>query len=80
MKLTKRTNVLLTLEEERALEERAAVTGKSKGAIIRELLDAALLGKGSSVAVEAARRLVSMSLPVSDWEQMEKEIEEGRLQ
>jgi plasmid stability protein len=78
MKLTKRTNLLLTPEQDRAIEERAAATGKSKGAIIRELVDKALLGGASPTALEAARRLVSLGLPVADWQQMETEIEEGR--
>lgn len=80
MKLTKRTNVLLTPEEDRALQEWAVAAGKSKGAIIRELLDKALVGKGSAKALEAAEFLVSLSLPVSDWDQMERETEEGRLE
>lgn len=79
MKLTKRTNLLLTAEEDRALEQWAAATGKSKGAIVRELLDKALLEKPLPAALDAARRLVSLSLPVSDWEEMEAEIERGRM-
>ena len=78
MKLTKRTNVLLTREQDRALQEWSAATGKSKGAIIRELLDKSLLGGRSGTAHQAAERLVSLNLPVSDWEEMEAEMQRGR--
>jgi bifunctional DNA-binding transcriptional regulator/antitoxin component of YhaV-PrlF toxin-antitoxin module len=48
--------------------------------VIVELTEAGVVIKPKTSAHPITDRLASMSLPVGDWEQIEREIEAGRLE
>lgn len=77
MSLSERTQVLLTQEQRRRVEQLAAASSVSVGAVIRAAIDAYL----PSVTPEQRRRalddLFSLDAPVADWSAMEAEIEAG---
>jgi hypothetical protein len=71
--LARRVQVLLTDSQYADLESQARLQRKSVGAVIREAI-AEHLGKSDQAErLEAVRKLTAMQLPVSDWEQMERE-------
>ena len=76
-KLTKRLQLLLTPEQYKMLQLYAKKHKKSIGSVIREALDKMISGRSKKEKKKAVERLLSRKLPVSDWEQMEKEILEG---
>lgn len=71
--LTERTQVLLSPEQRRRLESRAARERRSVGSVIRDAVDA-YVGSPQRTRREAADSLLSIGAPVADWEQMKKEI------
>ena len=73
---TERTQVLLTPEQRRRLERRAADQHRSVGALIRDAVDAYTGSSGRSRR-EAADSLLAAGAPVVDWEAMKREIERG---
>ena len=73
---TERTQVLLTTEQRRRLERRAAQERRSVGAVIRDAVDA-YTGSPTRTRTEAADSLLSIDAPVADWEQMKAEISRG---
>jgi hypothetical protein len=73
---TERTQVLLSPEQRRRLERRAADERRSIGAIIRDAVDA-YTGSSGRTRREAAESLMSIGAPVSDWEEMKAEIIRG---
>jgi bifunctional DNA-binding transcriptional regulator/antitoxin component of YhaV-PrlF toxin-antitoxin module len=48
--------------------------------VIVELTEAGVVIKPMASAHPITDRIVSMSLPVADWDQMEREVEAGRLE
>ena len=75
----KRTQILFPEEEYHRLQEEAASRSCSVGHLVREAVTKVYQTRPKRMRQEAARRLVKMDLPVADWEQMEKEIVQGRL-
>jgi hypothetical protein len=82
--LTKRTHVLLDDERFRRLRERSAASGRSVGALIREAIDQLLSDEREAdrAAAEAREKALASFLdaepmPVADWPEMEREIEEA---
>jgi len=76
----KRTQVLFPEEQYRRLKREAAARGCSMGQLVREAVDNVyVLCSEHHAREEIARRLISMSLPVAEWPQMEEEITRGRL-
>lgn len=80
MALTERVQVLLSPELRRRLEDRAEREGKSLGALIREFAEIGLGSGGDrSAKLAALKRIFAMGLPVADWDEMERQIEAGKL-
>lgn len=75
---TERTQVLLTAEQRRRLELRAADEHRSVGAVIREAVDA-YVGASSRSRADAATHLLETDAPVADWEDMKAEIIRGAI-
>lgn len=79
MSLTERTQVLLTVEQRRRLEQVSQQSSKSVGAVIRDAIDAYL----PAAPLEQRRRgldaLFALEAPVGDWHDMVAEIEAGYL-
>jgi len=73
---SERTQVLLTPEQRRRLERRAAEERRSIGALIRDAVDA-YTGASGRTRQEAADSLLSVGAPVADWEVMKGEIIRG---
>jgi hypothetical protein len=71
--LTKRVQVLLSPEQFARLRTIARTEGESLGAIIRRAVDEVYFQHEGQERLEVVRRMAAMSLPVSDWEQMERE-------
>ena len=76
---TERTQVLLSPEQRRRLERRAAEERRSVGAVIRDAVDAYTGSSGRSRR-EAADRLLGLGAPVGDWEAMKTEIIRGAVE
>jgi hypothetical protein len=74
---TERTQVLLTPEQRRRLERRAAEEHRSVGAVIRAAVDAYVSVSPRSRG-EAAQRLLRTGAPVGEWEDMKAEILRGQ--
>ena len=74
--VTERTQVLLTTEQRRRLEMRAAAEHRSMGAVIRDAVDA-YVGLSERPRREAAERLLQTEAPVADWDDMKAEIIRG---
>lgn len=76
----RRTTVVLLEEEFRVLKALSERTKKPVSRLIREAVRKVYLSPGPSEEREkAVRDLSSLSIPVGDWEEMEREIEEGLL-
>ena len=73
---TERTQVLLTPEQRRRLESRAAHERRSVGAVIRDAVDA-YTGASDRTRREAADSLLDIGAPVGDWAEMKSEIARG---
>jgi hypothetical protein len=73
---TERTQVLLSPEQRRRLEQKAKEERRSVGAVIREAVDA-YTGQSGRSRREAAKSLLAIGAPVADWEQMKAEIARG---
>jgi len=72
---------MLSKEQIRALEKLSRKTGKPISVLLRKAIDRAYFPKFSLEARRAAfKRLISLQAPVSDWEEMEKEIATGALE
>jgi hypothetical protein len=71
--LARRVQVLLSDAQFAELEAQAHLRKKSIGAVIREALAEHLSVGDRAERIEAVRTLAAMRLPVSDWEQMERE-------
>jgi|OpeIllAssembly_1097287.scaffolds.fasta_scaffold510112_2 hypothetical protein len=71
--LSRRVQVLLSSEQYRRLEGLADAEGISVGALIRRAIDRLQGTPPQTKRLRAVRRIAAMSLPVGDWEQMERE-------
>jgi predicted transcriptional regulator len=77
MSLTERTQVLLSPQQRRKLEQLAARSSTSVGAVIRAAIDAYLPPVSTDRRHRALDELFSLDAPVADWTVMEAEIEAG---
>lgn len=75
--LTKRMQILFSPEQYALLRQKAKKAGKSIGMLVREAVEQVYLAKIKLEKKKAAEDLIKMNLPVADWEEMEKEIEEA---
>ena len=78
-KRMKRTQILFPEEQYRLLQREAAERKASIGTLVREAVSRHYAGYSQGARREAARRIVAMKLPVSDWDEMEREIERGMV-
>jgi hypothetical protein len=70
---TERVQVLLSLEQVTRLRTIAQMQDESMGALIRKALEEVYLRPEQAARLDAVQRMAALSLPVSDWEQMERE-------
>ncbi len=75
---TERVQTMISEEQLRALEKLSRKTGKPVSVLLREAIDRVYFQR---ISLEqrrmAVKRLTSLEAPVSDWTQMEKEIQKG---
>jgi len=77
--LTKKTTILFSPKVYRQLERVAKEQGTSVADLVRRAAIRSYLVPDRRSRMEAVKALAAMELPVADWPQMEREIEEGRL-
>ncbi len=70
---SKRVQVLLSPEQFSRLQAIARSEGESVGSLVRNAIEDVYLRRAEHERLDAVRQLGAMSLPVSDWEQMERE-------
>ena len=75
---SERTQVLLSPQQVERLKRIAARDGRSVGAIIRDAVDS-YVDPGLDSRRRAADRILSMNLPVDDWEVMKEQIMRSQL-
>ncbi len=75
---SERTQVLLSPAQVEKLKKIAARDGRSMGAVIRDAVDA-YIDPGLDSRRRAADRILSMNLPVDDWEVMKQQIMRSQL-
>lgn len=74
--LTRRTQLLLSEDQYRTLRRQAEQTGRSMGSLIRDAVDQAYGSDAARRAQAAAELLAAPTMPVADWDALEREIEE----
>ena len=77
--LTERLELRLPPELMRLLREEALRRGIPVAQLVREAIEAALLGD-QEARVRAAEELFRLEAPVSEWPEMKREIEEAHLE
>lgn len=75
---SERTQVLLSPEQVARLKRLAARDGKSVGAVIRDAVDS-YIDPGDDARHRAVKEIISMNLPVDDWEVMKAQILRSQL-
>ena len=75
---SERTQVLLSPQQVEKLKRIAARDGRSVGAVIRDAVDS-YIDPGLDSRRRAADRILSMNLPVDDWEVMKEQIRRSQL-
>jgi len=75
---SERTQVLLSPAQVERLKRIAARDGRSVGAVIRDAVDS-YVDPGLDSRRRAADRILSMNLPVDDWEVMKEQIMRSQL-
>ena len=75
---SERTQVLLSPQQVERLKRIAARDGRSVGAVIRDAVDS-YVDPGVDSRRRAADRILSMNLPVDDWEIMKEQIMRSQL-
>lgn len=75
---SERTQVLLSPQQVDKLKRIAARDGRSVGAVIRDAVDS-YIDPGLDSRRRAADRILSMNLPVDDWEVMKEQIMRSQL-
>jgi hypothetical protein len=73
MALTSRVQVLFEPSQLHRLQALAEAEGRSVGALIRAAVERTYLEGNRADRLAAVERMAAMSLPVADWEQMERE-------
>ena len=71
--LTRRVQVLFSPDQIARLQAIARAEGESVGALIRQAVETVYFHPQPERRREAVKRMAALSLPVSDWEQMERE-------
>jgi hypothetical protein len=71
--LNKRLQVLLPANQYARLKEIARSRGKSVGSLVRQAVQKQYLDTSREEGLAAVEEMASLRLPVSDWEQMERE-------
>lgn len=77
MSLSERTQVLLTVEQRRKVEQMAARSSVSVGAVVRAAIDSYFPPASSEQRRRALDDLFVLDAPVADWAVIEAEIEAG---
>lgn len=77
--MTKKTTILFPPKLYQQLERVAKEQGASVAHLVREAAIQRYLLPDRRTRLEAVKAIAAMHLPVSDWPQMEREIEQGRL-
>lgn len=77
--LTERLELRLPPELMRLLRQEARQRGVSVAQLVREAIEASLLGDRRA-RVQAAEELFQIEAPVSEWPKMKEEIEEAHLE
>ena len=78
---TKRVQAVLTEEQYKLLQDLAQEQGKSLSVLIREAVELEYFQKSLlKQRRQALKHLLSMAAPVSDWRQIESEINQGVLE
>lgn len=75
---SERTQVLLSPAQVEKLRRIATSDGRSLGAVIRDAVDS-YVDPGTDARLRAVERIVSMELPVDDWEVMKGQIRQSQL-
>ena len=75
---SERTQVLLSPQQVAKLKRIAAREGRSVGAVIRDAVDS-YIDPGDDSRRRAAMAILSMNLPVDDWEVMKEQILRSQL-
>ena len=73
LSLTQPVQVIFSRDQFARLQAIAQTQGESLDALIREAVKKVYLEHDSQERLEAVRRMAAMSLPVANWEQMERE-------
>jgi predicted transcriptional regulator len=71
--LSARVQVLFDPAQVARLQAIAESEGRSVGALIREAVERTYLDRDRAERVAAVDQMARLSLPVADWEQMERE-------
>lgn len=71
--LNKRVQVLFPATEYARLKEIARSRGKSLGSLVRQAVQEQYLDTSREERLSAVEEMAALRLPVSDWEQMERE-------
>lgn len=79
IKKTERLEVRLSPVHYDLLQREAERQGVSMGSLVREAVEEKY-GDQQARRAQALQHLMALNAPVADWEQMEKEIEKGRLE
>jgi len=77
MALSERTQVLLSVEQRRRVEQLAARSSVSVGELIRRAIDDYLPPTSTQDRQRALEDLFALNAPVADWATIEAEIEAG---
>ena len=70
---SKRVQVLLSPGQLSQLQAIARSEGASVGSLVRDAIEEVYLRRETHARLDAVHRLGALQLPVSDWEQMERE-------
>jgi hypothetical protein len=73
--LSERVQVLLSPAQTQRLKAIARREGRSVGSLIREAVEERYFRQDEEQRLAAVRRMAAMSLPVGDWQEMERESE-----
>ncbi len=79
-RLDKKTTILFPPDLYRRLEEVGKTKGMSVGELIRRAVKREYQLGDAGERMAAVERLTRIETPVSDWEEMEKEISQGAIE
>lgn len=75
---SERTQVLLSPQQVEKVKRIARREGRSVGAVIRDAVDS-YADPGNDVRRRAYEEMITMNLPVDDWEVMKEQIRQSQL-